>query len=89
MAKVAKKKRKKRAGKIFFAWLCNKVDNRDDEVVKLRASSKRQAKKIAENYVGYRFTLGNVFTQKQFKRYEPDWHALLWGQAAENEDDED
>lgn len=72
--------------KYFFAWFSNKVDNRDDEPIKIRAKDKRQAQKIAiEEMNSCRFSLRNVYTAKQFKRIEPWWHAHFWGQKAINE----
>jgi hypothetical protein len=68
--------------RIFFVFLENNTDRRDDECLKVRAKTKPEAKKIAEAHCRSNFTVGKVLTSKGLKRYDPEWHALLWGQPA-------
>jgi len=66
--------------RLFFAHYRNKVDHRDDGVIKIAAKTKPAAKRLAEQRCSHRFTLGRVMTRKQLRRWDPEWHALLWGQ---------
>lgn len=71
--------------RIYFAWLHNKTDQRDDEVFKIRAQSKGQAKRIAHQMCRSNFNVGRIFKRQEFKEWHPWWHSLLWGQKAHNE----
>lgn len=71
--------------RIYFVWLHNKADHRDDSVLKIKAQSKRQATRIAQEMCQPNFYVGRTFTRKEFKEYDPWWHSLLWGQEAANE----
>ena len=72
--------------KYFFVWLANQTDRQDDEVLKVRAKTKLQARRIAEEECDdYRFYIADVYTAQQFKKWDPWWHALLWGKPAVNE----
>jgi hypothetical protein len=65
--------------KLFFVYLSNRVDERDDEVVKVQASTKTRALKLVSDKYGCRFGIGKVMTRQGLKRFYPDWHELLWG----------
>lgn len=81
LSKQKKMKKKSKAKKIFAVYLHNKADSRDDMVVKVKALSKKLAKEAVEDSENcYRFNVGNVFTLPQLKKFDPEWHALLWGQ---------
>lgn len=70
----------------YIVWLRNNTDIRDDEPVKIKASSKREASDIvADNYLRNRFTIRSVYTLPEFKKWEPWWHAHFWGKEASNE----
>jgi len=72
--------------KYYIVWLSNRTDNRDDEVMKLKAKNKKEARKIAEEECAdYRFDVSEVYTLPEFKKYDEWWHALIWGQRAINE----
>jgi hypothetical protein len=70
---------------IFFAWLSNKTDCQDDEWLKIKANSKKQAKRIAEEHCRWNFYVSSVMTRKQMKKYDPWVHAHEWGRKAANE----
>ena len=63
---------------IYYAWLRNNTDIRDDEPLKIEAKSKEEAEEIAGNHLGNRFTIRAIYTRKEFKKTEPWWHAMLW-----------
>ncbi len=68
--------------KLFFVMLFNITDERDDDMLKIKAKTKPKAMDAAARHVadrGHRFTLGEVMTLKKLKKLHPDWHALLWG----------
>ena len=68
--------------RLFFAMLENNRDACDNECLKIRAKTKLEAKRIAEARCRSNFTVGEVLTLKGLKRYDPEWHALLWGLPA-------
>jgi hypothetical protein len=63
--------------RLFFVHLENQTDRADDDVVKVLASTKPKAKALV--MVRSNFCLSSVMTRRQFKRWDPEWHALLWG----------
>jgi hypothetical protein len=69
----------------YIVWLRNNTDIRDDEPVKIKAKSEREARDIASNYLCNRFTIRGIYTLKEFKEFDPWWHAHFWGQKAINE----
>ena len=69
--------------RLFFAMLENGTDSRDNDCLKILAKTKSEARRIAEARCRYNYTVGSVFTRKGLKRYDPEWHALLWGVPAE------
>jgi len=69
----------------YFAWLRNTTDIRDDEPVKIKASSMVAARNIAGQHLRGRFLIRDVYTRKQFKKLYPWWHSIMWGQKARNE----
>jgi len=72
---------------IYFAWINNHTDRRDDDVLKVKAQSRKEAKRYADDYCLSRggVSVMRVFTRKEFKRFDPGWHRLLWGVAPDNE----
>jgi hypothetical protein len=70
----------------YIVWMCNKTDNRDDEPIKVKASSKEAAGEAAAAWPqAYRFNVGEVYTLKEFKKYDAWWHSCFWGKKAVNE----
>jgi hypothetical protein len=67
--------------KLFFVMLFNKADERDDDMLKISAKTKPHAMRVARDYVQTHTNLflGEVYTRKQLKRCQPEWHSLLWG----------
>lgn len=78
---------------LFFVCVENKVDRRDDNVLKIKAKSKKDAKVIAYDYIKEKkwkdyqniIEIGRVFSKKEFLDFDPEWHALLWGRRIVNE----
>lgn len=64
---------------IFYVYLHNKVDSRDDDVYKCRASSPQVAKRMARNSKGDRFNIGRTFRPKEFRKRHRDWYDLISG----------
>jgi hypothetical protein len=71
--------------RIYFVWLHNKTDCRDDDVLKIGVRSKGQATRIAHQMAQSNFSVGRTFTRQEFKKYDPEWHSLQWGHKADNE----
>lgn len=67
--------------KLFFVMLFNTTDERDDDMLKIKAKTKPKAKEAAEEYVRDHpnYTVGPFYTRKTLKLCQPDWHSLLWG----------
>jgi len=70
----------------YIVWLRNNTDIRDDEPIKVKAESKKQASEIAGGYLKNRFSIRAVYTLPEFKKFEPSWHSIFWGQKAVHED---
>jgi len=71
---------------IYFAWYRNHTDMRDDECIKIRASSLKEAEQVARDYLNSRrFLISYICTREQFKAREPWWHAHYWGMKAAND----
>lgn len=70
---------------IFFAWIYNHTDRRDDDVLKIEASDRQIAINHALRWASSRggCSLGMVYSRKEFKEEHPEWHTLLWGDKAE------
>jgi len=68
--------------RLFFVMLENHTDTRDNDCLKILAKTKPEAMRIAEAHCRSNFSVGTVFTRKGLKRYDPEWHALLWGLPA-------
>jgi hypothetical protein len=71
---------------IYFAYIHNNTDSRDDDVIKMDMKSFEGAEAYANSYVMGRgnCTLGKVYTRKEFKKSHPDWHSLMWGVKPSN-----
>ena len=69
----------------YIIWLRNNTDSRDDEPIKVKASSVEEAKNIAAPQLRNRFSFGGVYTLAEFKRRDPWWHSHFWGRKAVNE----
>lgn len=65
----------------YFAHIKNWTDSRDDEFLKINASSRDSAKKYAREFAQIRggVNIGEIFTEQEFKEYDVEWHALLSG----------
>lgn len=72
--------------RLFFVYLHNTTDVRDDEVVKVRARTKPRALRLVECNTRPNFQIGSVMTGKGLKRFDAEWHALLWGQKPQYEE---
>ena len=70
--------------KTYFAWLRNVTSSKDDEPIKIKASSLEEARQIATNSLRGRFLLRGVYSRKEFKELYPWWHAVMWGSKAVN-----
>lgn len=69
---------------IFYVYMHNKADSRDDEVYKFVAKSSVKAKDMARRKDGRgRFNVGSAFRAKDFRIRHPDWYRLLSDQPAE------
>lgn len=68
----------------YIVWLRNTTSIRDDEPVKIKASSKEQAKEFIHPWLRNRFTIRDVYTLSEFKKIEPWWHTKLWGRPPLN-----
>jgi hypothetical protein len=71
--------------KTYVVWLRNNTDSRDDEPIKIKAKDKDEATEIAGHHLNNRFTISRVYTLKEFKRWDPGWHSLIWGNKVINE----
>ncbi len=71
---------------LFFVYIENNIDRSDDNVLKIKAKSKKEAEEIASKYNNdYKETISRVFTMKEFIDFDPEWHTLLWRSRAINE----
>jgi hypothetical protein len=43
------------------------------------SSTKYKALQLVKGKYSCKYRLGRVMTLKGLKRFEPEWHALLWG----------
>jgi hypothetical protein len=65
---------------IFYVYMNNNRDNRDDEVYKCVAKSPEAAKRMAQRSDGRdRFSVGSALKAKEFRKRYPDWYPLLSG----------
>jgi hypothetical protein len=66
---------------IFYAYLDNRADQRDDDVLKIKAKDATEALSIARDYckTSGRFELkrDGVYGVKKFRKYFSDWYLLL------------
>jgi len=62
----------------YIVWLRNTTDRRDDEPIKVRASSKEEAGDIAVNkdWPG-RWTIGGIYTLTEFRKVDKWWADVL------------
>lgn len=65
--------------KLFFVYVHNNTDVRDDSVIKVRARTRTRAKSLVVQSERGNVSVGSVMTLKGLKRFDPEWHALLWG----------
>jgi hypothetical protein len=70
---MATKQRKR----IFIAWLGNMTDRRDDEPLKIRAITKKDAREIAEDHCRNRFYVRFVMTWAEFRKWDGSWARLI------------
>lgn len=62
---------------IFYVHLHNHVDRRDDDVIKIKAKDKKEAKSIAQNWNSHRFSVGRIYTAGEFKKVDRGWYELI------------
>ncbi len=63
---------------IFYVYMTNNTDNRDDRVFKCVARSPEVAKRMAKRSDSRgRFSIGTVYLAKKFRQAHPDWYSLL------------
>lgn len=73
---------------LFFVCIENDISRTNDMVIKVRAKTKEEARKIARySFAGISGTSswGVVYSKKEFLEYDLEWHGLLWGTKAINE----
>ncbi len=75
----------KARNRYWIVWLNNTTDCQDDEPVKVRAKTREEAGHIAYDHKKPRFCVGNVYTLKEFREWEPWWSSVLRKQKAVNE----
>jgi hypothetical protein len=56
----------------YCVWMHNRTSSKDDEPIKVRASSKDEASQIAKGYQPNRFTVGQAYTLSEFTK-ETKW----------------
>jgi len=64
-------------GRIYYVYASNHTDSRDDEVWKVRASSKEEAREWASQQRSNRFSVRQVYTAAEMKAKADGWWALL------------
>jgi len=69
---------------IFYVYLHNKTDCRDDEVRKVKAATPKEAKEIASSRDSWRWNVGRAYRAKDFRKAHPDWYSLLSSVKAES-----
>lgn len=71
---------------IYFAWINNWTDRRDDDVLKIEVNSQEEAVKYAQGWCKNRggCSVGYVVDRRTFKKREPGWHTLMWGSEPDN-----
>jgi hypothetical protein len=63
---------------VFYVYCHNKTDDRDDDVVKVRATTSTKAKeKARELRDSFQFQIGSAYRVKDFRVRFPDWYDLL------------
>lgn len=73
--------------KLFFVYVHNNTDVRDDNIIKVLARTKGRAKSLVSERERGNVCVGSVMTRKGLKRYDAEWHALLWGVEPEYVED--
>jgi hypothetical protein len=58
---------------VFYVLLRNRTDEDDNEVIRVKARDRDHAREQARERLGWRFTLGNVWTSAEFRRIDPVW----------------
>ena len=53
----------------YCVWMSNHTDHRDDEAIKVRANSIEEAKDIARTYQPNRFSIKNIYSLGDFKKF--------------------
>lgn len=64
-----------RRKRIFYVEMRNRTDSRDDEMWKVLAFDKLHARAVDPRG---RFTVGDVWTPKELRKADPEWHRLLY-----------
>lgn len=67
--------------KIFYAYLKDDYDNRNDEVLKIRAKDIARARKYAKEFCKIR-GIGKairIYTSSKFKQYDGRWYDIMKG----------
>lgn len=71
---------------IYFAWLSNQTNRKDDDWMKIRAASYEEARSLAiERMDSRRFSFRYAVTRKEFKKIEPWIHSIEWGRPCIND----
>lgn len=68
--------------KIFYVYLHNRTNSLDDNVVKVKAKSKKEVRENFE-YDRSRFSFGEAYTPAEFRKVDSFWWSLLKKQEAE------
>jgi hypothetical protein len=69
----------------YIVWLRNNTDIRDDEPIKVKAKDKGEARNVATDYLGNRFSIRGVYTLGEFRKVDSWWASHFWGRKAINE----
>ena len=78
---------KKKRKQYWWAWLHNMTDHRDDEPMKIKASTREEAREVALQHMqNHRFSLGTIRNRKEMLEYDSFWVHISAGQKAVNED---
>lgn len=61
----------------YFVWMRNKRDRQDDNVLKVKAESKKDAEKLCEDYRPSKFFPLKAYTIDQFKKHDMWWYRTM------------
>ncbi len=74
--KKTKNKKQKKSG-IFYVYLHNKTDCLDDTAIKVKAKNINEAVAVAIIHCRSNFYVGEAYSAKKFKSFDPDFYDML------------